>query len=49
MDVIVECAVLVAILAQQTESIYIGKVLKLNQTVGPVPVTNKIQLLNPLN
>lgn len=37
MDVIVERAVLVAVLAQQTERINIGEVLKLDETVHPVP------------
>lgn len=38
MDIIVERTVLVAVLAQQTESINICKVLELNQTVHSIPV-----------
>lgn len=49
LDVVVECAVLVAVLAQQTESIHICKVLKLNQTVQPVPVGKKEMHLFWLN
>lgn len=41
LDVVVECAVLVAVLAQQTESIDICKVLKLDQTVHPEPVNSQ--------
>lgn len=44
MDVIVECAVLVAVLAQQTESINICKVFKLNQTIHSIPVNTRAAL-----
>ena len=37
LNVIIECAVLVAVFAQQTESVNICKVLKLNQAVHPIP------------
>lgn len=42
MDVIVECAVLVAVLAQQTESINVCKVFKLNQAVHAIPVNRRV-------
>lgn len=38
LDVVIECAVLVAVLAQQPESVNICKVLKLNETVYSIPV-----------
>lgn len=37
LDVIIECTVLISILVQQTESISIGKVLKLYKAVHAVP------------
>ena len=42
MDVIIECAVLVAVLAQQTESINVCKVFKLNQAVHAVPENRRV-------
>ena len=42
MDVIIEGAVLVAVLAQQTESINVCKVFKLDQTVHAVPVNRRV-------
>ncbi len=42
LDVIVECAVLVAVLAQQAESIHICKVSKLNKTVHSIPVNRRV-------
>lgn len=44
LDVIVECTVPVAVLAQQTESIDICKVLKLYETVPPIPVNRSAAL-----
>lgn len=48
LDVIVECAVLVAVFAQQTESVNVCKVLKLNQTVHPIPVERRAGQQRPL-
>lgn len=46
LDVIVECAVLAAVLVQQTESINVCKVLKLNQTVHSIPANRDIFTLD---
>lgn len=45
LNVVVECAVLVTVLAQQTESVDICKVLKLNQAVHSIP-TNTADTLS---
>lgn len=39
LDVVVEGAVLVAVLAQQTEGVNVCKILKLYQTVHSIPET----------
>lgn len=39
LDVIVESAVTVAVLVKNAESIAVGKILKLNQAVHPIPAT----------
>lgn len=41
LDIIVESAVHVAVLAQQTEGVNVCKILKLNQTVHPIPENPK--------
>lgn len=39
LDVIIEGAVTVAVLIENAERVAVGKILKLNQTVHPIPVT----------
>lgn len=39
LDVIIEGAVTIAVLVKNAESIAVGKIFKLNQTVHPIPTT----------
>lgn len=41
LDVIIECEVLVAVFTQQTEGVGVGKILKLDKAVHPIPVHNR--------
>jgi len=41
LDVIIEREVLVAVLTQQTEGVGVGKILKLDKAVHPIPVCNR--------
>lgn len=45
LDVIIEGAVTVAVLIKNPESIAVGKILKLYQTVHPIPVTQSSVLI----